>query len=133
MTENSKRVFPLVIELEDGHASNKLRKFFERTSVEYQMESIKLWAWRSELRPADMVFDKPIHFKTDGTAKKELWEPLICGLVKAEATGVVACAANIMIRGGLDLHFIQEARKNGIEVWTSESVSPVPEEELSVV
>ncbi len=60
MTENSKRVFPLVIELEDGNASNKLRKFFERTSVEYQMGSNKLWAWRSELRPADIVFGKVV-------------------------------------------------------------------------
>jgi len=131
MTENAKRIIPLVIEVEDK-VPEKLRRFFERTTVEYQMEAIKLWAWRSELPTADVVFAEPMHFKTDGSAKKELWEPLIGRLLKARATGVVACAANIMMRGGLDQEFVQEVRKNGIEIWTSESVAPVPEEELSV-
>ncbi len=126
-----KRVLPLLIEVEVDSVPEKFHSFFQANGVAYQQESIRLWGWRSELSGDELL--PPFVVKVIGTVQKELRTNLLRDICNANVTGIVACAADIMLRVGLDQEFIRELRTNGVEVWTSESIFPLPEEELSTV
>lgn len=127
-----KKIVAVLISAEGEHVSDKQARFFADTSPEYQLDAINLWAWRSELSEGELL-SEPIRLTADGVFSKQQVSSHVKGIVALGVTGVVCCALEILVRVGLGRDFIAELRKNNLEVWTSESVSPLQEEELQLV
>lgn len=124
-----KKVIPLLIDVSGESINPKLSRFFEVNSLEDQMKSINLWAWRSCLGDGELAA-KPVTVKTGGVVSKDEWQNIISSLLESGATGMVGGGMDLLERVGLDQHFMLAVKKQGLEVWTSESVFPVPDDEL---
>jgi hypothetical protein len=124
-----KHIVPILIEITGKSSNPKLHSFFEINSLEDQRKAIDLWCWRSGLDDKEMQLE-PTVIRTSGSISSDEWQNTLNSLLKAGATGVVASGMDLLERVGLNKEFLLTAKKNGLEIWTSESVFPVPEDEL---
>ena len=126
---SQKHIVPILIEVVEKSANPKLQSFFEINSLDDQKKAIKLWCWRSGLDDTELQ-SEPTVIKTGGSVSSDEWQNTLNSLLRAGATGVVASGMDLLERVGLNKEFLLTAKKNGLEIWTSESVFPVPEDEL---
>lgn len=126
---SQKHIVPILIEIVEKSANPRLQSFFEINSLDDQKKAIKLWCWRSGLDDKDLQ-SEPTVIKTNGSVSSDEWQNILSSILRIGATGVVASGMDLLERVGLNKEFLLTAKKNGLEIWTSESVFPVPEDEL---
>jgi hypothetical protein len=124
------RILPILLDTEGG-ASEKLLKFFKANSADHQLESIKLWSWRSEIDQNELR--EPLIVQTEGVITQDKLTELLTTINSQHVSDVVFCAVNVMKRAGLDQTFTNKLAESGITLYTSESVNPVPEDEFHSV